>query len=434
MAKTNRRNQQYSDIQQQQQKAGGEYDAFMNQFLGRPTGTTPTANRTYDAKGGSNKSGGGLGLFGAAGALLGKNRGHQSSQEDAGTSGPTNLDSPRYRQLMEAGDDERGYLTSGLRGFSETGGMSPDDIANMRSAYGNIGGPAAVNLSDFAKEKEGYGNLIDTGGYTDKDTQRIRAQAASSAPSLFGALKGQMDRSRAAGGANMSPTAGFDFKNARAAAQQAGSDKLNANIGLAESIRSGKQAGLAGLTGIDTTTGNQSLDKAGQENQFNLGKANLGTNIEGQIAGMQQQGKQFGLSGLQNLYGQDYAPGRNFEQTWLNAIGAQDQSNRGGTALSLQNDETNRSKAMENIIGITGAVAGGLTGLGGISNMIGGASKMPAALGGMSNINRTGMIPGQSNPGVQLGPAPMNPYGMNIGSYNQFQNPYQQVSFGGGRY
>jgi hypothetical protein len=376
MAKTNKRKQQYENIESEKQKTGAEYGNFMNQFLGRESGTTaaydPTYNNTGGSKGSKSGAGGGKGF---AGSIFGKNQAEQEPEANH------NLESPIYKQLQEAGASERGYLNKGFQGFAENGGMDPDTINQMRSAYGNIGGPAAVNLQDFAKEKAGYGDLADTGGYSGQDIQRVRAQAARSAPSLYGALRDQQNLNQTKmGGANAGAGA-IDFKSARQAAQQSANDRLGANIGLSESIRSGKLSGLGGLTGIDTTMGDQSLAKAGQENQFNIGKAGIGSNVEGQIANMQQQGKQFGLSGLQGLYGQDYAPQRGFENQWLNAIGAQSGANQGATGLSLQNDEVNRSKAMENIIGITGAVAGGMTGMGGIMNAVGGLAGKAAGGG-----------------------------------------------------
>jgi len=427
MAKTNKRKQQYENIEQERAKTGAEYGNFMNQFLGRESGTTAAYDPTYKNTGGS-KGSGAIGGKKGLGGIFGKGQGEQEAEPNH------NLESPIYKKLQEQGADERGYLQGGLRGFAETGGMSPEDIQNMRGAYQNIGGPAAVNLQDFAKEKAGYGELADTGGYSGQDIQRVRAQAARSAPSLYGALRDQQNLNQTKmGGANAGAGA-IDFKSARQAAQQSANDRLGANIGLSESIRSGKLSGLGGLTGIDTTMGDQSLAKAGQENQFNIGKAGIGSDIEGRIAGMQQSGKQFGLSGLQGLYGQDYAPQRGFEQQWLNAIGAQSGANQGASGLSLQNDEVNRSKMMENIIGMTGAVAGGLTGMGGIMNAVGGlagkaggAGASAAQMGQSINPRSMGNAFGAQNFGG-------GGYGANIGFQpGQFTgqmpgaNPYQNL-------
>lgn len=355
MAKGNQKYERQA-TEREQARSQGEYDSFLNQFLGRSA--TPQSIATGASIKGSR------GLMGRGGtAGIGPENFGQYSRQDL-------TESSRYKDLIGAGDEERGYLKSGLKNFAETGGFDPADFERMRS-YGDIGPAAQANLSDFGEERGYYRNFADTGGYTDKDISRVRAQAAQSSPKLYEALKGQQALAASRMGANAGSTGAFDLKNARAAAQQSAQDKLAANIGLAESQRAGKQFGITGLESTQTTMDRGKLSNAEMLNQHNIAQGNIRSDIESRIADMTQRGKEFGLGSLQDLYGQDYAPGRNFEQTWLNAIGASREGAGANRGLQLQNDEINRSRLMENIMSGVGAAAGGFTGLGGVKGIKG---------------------------------------------------------------
>jgi hypothetical protein len=339
MAKGNQKYQRQG-IEKEQAKIGGEYDSFMNQFLGRSQGPTATS-----------------------GSVISRMKGEGANT--TGSAVPRFGESSNYKDLQAAGDEERGYLTKGYRDFAETGGLGDDDYNRIRDAYSaNIGGPANAELSDFTDVNKRYTDFADTGGYSGGDIQRIRAQAASAAPAFYGAMKDQMNLRRATQGSNASANAGVDFKLARQQAQGAAANRLGANIGLAESQRAGKQFGIQGLESTATTTGNQNIANAGRLDDFGIRRGSIMGNAEMGIADMKQGGKKFGLSGASDLYRSDYAPIRGFEANWLNAVGASGDATRGNRQLQLSNDEINRSRMMENIIGMTGAVAGGMTGLG----------------------------------------------------------------------
>lgn len=329
MAKGNR-GYQRSGIEKEQNRSQGEYDSFLNQFTGRSANPVEANRQT--------------------GTILGRNPATATNDNQSLS------DSPRYKQILEEGANERGYLQGGLRGLSETGGVSDEDIAGLRSRYEAAlgGGPAQANLSDFTEERNRYRDFADTGGYSAGDIQRTRAQAARSAPSFYNALQQQQQLAQSRMGANAG--AGFDPRFARQAAQGSAADKLSANIGLAESQRAGKQFGIQGLESTGTESGRQSLQQAGLTNQYNLGRGSIVAGAEGDIAGLRQRGKVAGLTGLGQLYGQAYAPESEFNKTWLDAIGASSQSAARNRQLNLSNDEINRSRAWENAIGMVGAV------------------------------------------------------------------------------
>jgi hypothetical protein len=433
MAKGNQKYEREA-TEREQARSQGEYDSFLNQFLGRSSTPSSVAKDTADYK----KPGGiAGGIFGAAkGAIggagggrhntTGTSSGNAVAREDEG-GGLTH--SSRYEQLQKQGDEERDYMRSGLRGLAETGGFDQGGIDDFRARYqGALGQKATANLSDFTDVDKRYTDFADTGGYSGGDIQRIRAQSARNAPSFYNALRDQQGIAASRMGANAGAGAGLDMKMARQAAQGSAQDKLAANIGLAESQREGKKYGITGLEGTQTERGRQSLEQAGLDNQYNLGAGGITADAEGRIADMSQKGKIAGYGGLMDLYGSNYKPQSDFENTWLSAVGDSSKSTQGNRGLQLQNDEVNRSRLAENIIGGIGAAAGGLTGIGAIGSAIGGLTGGGGGGGSAPapGLSQQNLFQGSSvmRPGQFGGSTMQQPnygYGQNIGMFGQQQ-------------
>jgi len=392
MAKGNQKYEREA-TEREQARSQGEYDSFLNQFLDRKGTPNSVVAGTADAK---SKSG----IMSALGQ-----RGRTPGAPVVGQAGGRNesTESQRYTDLKSQGDEERDYMRSGLRGMAEGGGIDQGGIDDFRSRYqGALGSANQAKLSDFTEERGRYRDFADTGGYSAGDIQRVQAQAARSAPSFYNSLRDQQGIAASRMGANAGAGAGLDLKLARQAAQGSAADKLNANIGLAESQRAGKQFGIGGLESTQTEMGRQSLEQAGMNNQFQLGAGGITADAERGIADLKQKGQIAGYGGLMDLYGSNYAPQSDFEKTWLSAVGDSSKSTQGNRGLQLQNDEVNRSKMMENITGLVGAAAGGITGMGAIGGALGGI--MGGAKGGQ------GAGAGQMGQGFQ-GALGQNPWG-----------------------
>jgi len=203
---------------------------------------------------------------------------------------------------------------TGFRDLSSASGGF--DVSKLGQIYGNtdqlseIGRTGGITTDDYNNVNRQ--SLLDqerTGGYSDKDIQNIRARAAASAPAMFSAVKDQMDQGRRITG-NLAGASSTNFKLARQAAQQQNQDRLNSEIGLAESIRAGKaDAGkfLSGqnlnLTGL--RTGNQ-ISGASAAGSLGLGTQQaLTANRLAGLRGLQDSETNMGQWGLGQASGLD---------------------------------------------------------------------------------------------------------------------------------
>lgn len=127
---------------------------------------------------------------------------------------------------------------AGYRNFSQGGGLSPEFWQGYNKSMG-----------DFDTAGNSYKNFIDTGGFTPGELQAMRARGESGVSSIY----------------------------------QSGKDSLN----RANSIAGGDANTLAARQGKMTRDAAQQIGKIGIENEAN-------------IAGMTQQGREFGTTGMQS--------------------------------------------------------------------------------------------------------------------------------------
>ncbi len=249
--------------------------------------------------------------------------------------------------------DSYNNASNSYKNFASDGGISQDDYSHLRglydkgSAYNDMAGPNLAGVGASIAGLQGLGatggitdedksnimrqSLLDqekTGGYSAGDVANIRSRSAASAPQYFQSIKDSLARNRAVTG-NLAGGQATDFKLARQGAQQAGQDRTNTEIGLADSIRAGKESAantlsnqgmsLAGLrTGNQLqglgSAGNLGIGAANTEANFQLGKAagldrftGDQAGMEGQLLGAKQQGQEFGASGLAGLFSTNLA-------------------------------------------------------------------------------------------------------------------------------
>lgn len=155
----------------------------------------------------------------------------------------------------------------------------------LNEAYGNL-----------RSAGKGFQEFADTGGYSDKDQQELRARGISPIRAAYGNATRELDRSRALGGnggsANYIAAAS---KMQRELPGQLADATTNVNAGLADAIRQGKLAGLGGLNSVGGAMGQLSSEEA---------------NRILQAQGMTEDSYQHGignrlgaLNGMGNLYG-----------------------------------------------------------------------------------------------------------------------------------
>jgi len=187
----------------------------------------------------------------------------------------------------------------------------------------------------------GYRDFAKTGGYSDTDQQEIRARGMEPIRSAYGGAIRDIDRSRALGGAGGSA----NYIAARSKAQrelpgQMADAMTGVNANLAEQIRQGKLAGLAGISGIGSTMGGLSSDDANRMLQANLANSQGSLQAAGMTYGAQQDqiaNQMKALGGQNSLYGTTPGMASMFGNQAMNAMGMRvgQEQNRNNLGLGL---------------------------------------------------------------------------------------------------
>lgn len=299
----------------------------------------------------------------------------------------------------------------GYRDFAKTGGWDANRTASMDqniAGLKSIGQTGGINDADAARMRGGgvYDEYAKTGGLSDADRSNIRTRATSTIPSMFGSLKNEANRAATVQG-GYGP--GRSALMSRFGRQQAGAGAdaaLNAELGIADRVNSGRLAGAGGMAQSEGAlqslrTGNQlaglrgaSDVESGMVNSVNQGKMFGTQGVAGQgeadraaamgardadlrerslgMAGSAQAQSQAnwerafaadqqnrGLEGLSSLYGGQGSGEYNFNKGYgLDTVGQQSGM---GLAAGSQLKSGNKSW-MDYAAPIMGAAAGGLTG------------------------------------------------------------------------
>ena len=430
--------------------------------------------------GGSGYSGGGGGGGGISNPLSGK----QSNYRNI-SSAFNNAYRPDYAEA-----------DAGFRKLSnESGGFNQDKLNQI---YGNVDTLSGIGktggITDQMRSDINRQSILDQekdGGYSEQDRALIRAKSAASSPAYFASLKDNLDRQRSATG-NLANAGAVDFKAARQAAQQQGQDRINAEIGLGDSIRKGRESagqflsgknleladlqtrnqiqgalqagnlgldtqkgitnnqlqGLQGLQGSQTNLGdwglgqaggldNFSLNQAGGLDQWDINNAQLDmqagasnsasrnadawraaeANAQYQqwLTEYGNQQKQYGIEGLNNLYGTNLNSSMGYTGMGLDALGGKNASQANMLGLATQNRGTTAMENMQTIGNVAGSVIGAATGIGAIGSVAGGL----AGLGGKAGGGGAGNLVNSSGSGSFMN-GNVNPF--SIGA-NQQTNP-----------
>lgn len=237
-----------------------------------------------------------------------ENQSRQTVEYERQKAGELQRELESRRSLVGEGLPETMSTTrAGATNLRETGGFSPEVINPIRS---------------------GYADMAMTGGYSPEDKTSFLRRATAPISAMYSRAKDELGRRLSLQG-GYSP--GFDASKSRILRQssQAGADaSLNANVALSDSVRSGKVAGLGGLTNI-----------AALEQQ-------------GKLAGQDalQRYTQFGLAALSDV---DVNQLRNRMQS-----GQMSQFDSQLLATLAAQDKTTFDKIMQGISVAAGAVSG----------------------------------------------------------------------------
>lgn len=235
---------------------------------------------------------------------------YESKHQPKGSSSGSTSPNPNYTDPKQAlsyfgstGDtrinDVRNEIRNRTQGLENRFNVAADrgnaDYDQLQGDYRNFMNRAPISYTPSNQNfgaYSGYEDFAKTGGYSEQDQQNIRARANAPMKATYANAQSDLDRRNVIAGGNLANYAPAKAKMARELSYSLGDQSLNTEATLAEAIRSGKLAGLGGMTGIDTS-------------RMQEGLANASNNLQAQ--GMESNRLLSGLSGQTSLYGT--APG-----------------------------------------------------------------------------------------------------------------------------
>lgn len=289
------------------------------------------------------------------------------------------------QQVLNRYTNNNNFMPTGMapnsQGFFDTSGMlktASADFSKPKAGYEEASKTGLINRGDFSPALESYRGFMTGGGLSEGDVSNMRYRATSQIPEFYKSLKNTMAR-RANVQGGYSP--GFDAGNEELARE--------ASRGSYDAARK-SEADIAGLI------------QQGRE----FGTAGYG-NLMSDIAGKEQGGRLAGLSGLTGIAGQEADLSR-FNASQGNALQQQllDMYQRGGieSARGISDVNARDVGQYENamgsrLAGIQGRAGMNLNNLGQRSSiqdrgfldylpgLLGGAG---AIFGGLQGSNRNG--------------------------------------------
>jgi hypothetical protein len=213
-------------------------------------------------------------------------------------------------------------VTGDKQNYSDIMGGYKNFMSSFRPSFERVNYERPAELGEsygyLREAMPGYREFAQTGGYSPKDIQELRARGTSPIRAAYGNTMMELDRARTLGGAGGAPN--YIAAAGRAQREMPGqmADAMtNVNAGLAQQVREGRLAGLAGIGNIGSTMGGLSSEEASKRLQAGL--ANQGADLQAQQMGM--QGRLGALGGMQSLYGTTPGMSSMFGNQALSAYG-----------------------------------------------------------------------------------------------------------------
>ena len=365
-----------------------------------------------------------------------------------------------YQNLMSSQTPlEQEYIPqsqSMWNNYSTAAAQNQQDYSNIMGGYNtfasNLAKPTqftnqTVTATNPAETAESYGYLrgampgyqefAQTGGYSPTDIQELRARGVSPIRSAYSNTMMELNRSRALGGAGGSPNyIAAASKAQREMPGQMADAMTGVNAKLAEDIRTGKLAGLAGEVNVGGTMGGLASQEAGRTLQ--AGIANQNADLQRQQLTQQAlqsyyQNQLSALGGQTSLYGTTPAMSATFGnqalQAYQNRIALeQARNNYGlgllGTQVSAYGGQVNTPSWWQQLLNAAGSVApylfgGGSSGSSGSSGGSFNPSYDPSG-GGTNTIWGGGMPTDYSNYSEPYNTNPWDPNAWLSGTPSQY--------------
>jgi hypothetical protein len=243
--------------------------------------------------------------------------------DDARSRGQIDTQTQRYNQQQGPMANAMSYNYG--RGSEANYGDYTDIMNRYRGiagggGAGSVGGggfdasgmytPFQVSYSDPFKSYGGFEEFSQTGGYSKDDIANMRSRGVSPIRAAYSNAEREVGRQRSLQG-GYSPNATATLaKMAREQSQGAADAMQNINAGLAEAVNKGRLSGLTGMSGIE----GQRLDaqlKAGMFNAEaqaraqaqNIGAAESAAGRAGAASAQSAENQMAALRGMTSLYG-----------------------------------------------------------------------------------------------------------------------------------
>lgn len=200
-----------------------------------------------------------------------------------------------YKGLSgETGGFNEARLGAIDKNAAELGNINADRYANVQDTISNLtrfGATGGLSQSDYDElNRPIFQEFERTGGYSDPQLADIRARSNASIPSFYNNLQDEMSRRRAQTGGYGSGFDAASAKMARQSAQQGAEQSRNTEIGLADTVRTGRMdaakqlaANRMGLIQYTTPAKEAALAAAGNEANQLAGNINTGLNYGGNL-------------------------------------------------------------------------------------------------------------------------------------------------------
>ena len=261
--------------------------------------------------------------------------------------------------------------------FTVAANQGEQDYGNIMGQYGSFLNQSPVQYNAPRQNfgaYSGYQDFANTGGFSDQNISDIRARSNAPIRGIYEQGIQNIDRNRSLSGGYSPNANAAQAKMAREMSYAAADQSLNTEARLAEAIRSGKLAGLGGMTGIDTSRMSEGLQNAAQDVSTQLANRSQGLQA---ISGMRDlYGTAPGAAGMYGqLLGQSNAQMNDIQQLRQALANMMIQAQ-----LGVSNVPGNYQQALGNIggtLGLLGQGAGMASGLGGLFGGSGGLSGLP---------------------------------------------------------
>lgn len=213
----------------------------------------------------------------------------------------------------------------GFQNIADTGGFDPATLSFLNSGYRGLTQPLSGEVTSRMRGKGVFDEDLATGGYKQGDIDLAIREAQASVPSIYSGLKrGVESRRRISGGYGP----GFDEsikELSRESARETGKATREARLSVADRVRSGRME-----MGSNLSQAEQSL----QNLLFSRSNAGLGglTNIQSTLSG----NKLNALSGLSNIDQNEFSNKLNATQGLSNLYGTEMDAGLRSAAMQMQ--------------------------------------------------------------------------------------------------